>query len=167
VVIFGNRYFLFCSFTLTIMKNLQEWILLLLPALVGYGVSRACSMEADAAPLKAQPPGWVFGVVWPVLYLSIGYCWLMARRSPGMRRAVDIIFIANLISINSWIWLYNCKESKDEALWSFVPSIATAVMMIIVVGHATKSWWPAVLLAPYVAWLTFASQLNFARVTSI
>lgn len=153
------------------MKNLQEWILLLLPAVVGYGVSRVCpnvsQLEAKAAPLKAQPPGWVFGVVWPVLYLSIGLCWLLARRQSGLRRVVDVIFVLNLISINAWIWLYNCKQLKDKALWSFVPSIATAVMMIIVVGYATKSWWPAVLLAPYVAWLIFASQLNFARVTSI
>jgi tryptophan-rich sensory protein len=37
-------------------------------------------------------------------------------------------------------------------------------LTVMVVSAATESWWPAVLIVPYVAWLIFASQLNFARV---
>jgi tryptophan-rich sensory protein len=147
--------------------KLTDWIITLLPAAIGYTTSRVCpnvaQTEVVAKPLKAQPPGWVFGVVWPLLYLSIGYCWMMARKT-GMKRVVDLIFVANLVFINAWIWFYGCKDQKDKALWTFVPSIATAIMMLVVVSAATKSWWPAVLIAPYIAWLIFASQLNFARV---
>lgn len=148
------------------MIPLSEWFFVLLPMLLGFAMSRICPNvgQMETTILKAQPPGWVFGVVWPVLYLAIGIAWMLSRRNSKIRRIVDLVFIVNLVCINAWIWLYGCKQSKEKALWTFIPSIATAIMAMMVVYEATGSSWPAILLAPYVAWLIFASQLNFARV---
>jgi tryptophan-rich sensory protein len=151
------------------LKLKQDWPRLFAPMVLGFVVSRLCPdagrSDAAEAVLPAQPPGWVFGVVWPVLYLCIGVVWVLSKRS-GVK-GVDTLFLVNMICINAWIWFYGCKKDKRAGLWTFVPSIATAMVMMMLVFYATHQrygWWPAALVAPYVAWLIFASQLNFARV---
>jgi tryptophan-rich sensory protein len=139
---------------------------LLAPMAFGAVTSYICPMAGQRSePLEAQPPGWVFGVVWPALYLCIGVSWMIARQQS--KTAVDSIFLLNMLCINGWIWLNGCAEKNKFALWTFVPSIATALIAMIMVFSLTlKSygWWPSALLAPYIAWLIFASQLNFAQV---
>lgn len=139
---------------------------LLAPMAFGALASKLCPMAGrNTSPVAAQPPGWVFGVVWPILYLSIGLAWMIARRSNA--KTVDTIFLLNMLFINGWIWLNGCKKDNKLALWTFVPSIATALIaMLVVYSYTYKShgWWPAALLGPYIAWLIFASQLNFAQV---
>ena len=146
----------------------MDWIAFFAPMTAGLVMSRVCpNVGQTRAPIKAQPPGWVFGVVWPLLYLSIGLAWMLSRKVGNYARTADIIFVTNMICINAWIWFYGCKKQKDVALWTFIPSIATALIALIFVYHVTSAkhgWWPAALLAPYIAWLMFASQLSFANV---
>jgi benzodiazapine receptor len=146
----------------------SDWSRLIAPMTFGLLMSRICpnAGRGDAKVLAAQPPGFVFGIVWPILYIFIGIAWMLSKRAgvPG----ADILFLLNMVFINAWIWFYGCKNDKRTALWTFVPSIATALMLMFLVYQGTSKkygWWPAGLLAPYVAWLTFASQLSFARVS--
>lgn len=139
-----------------------DWLRLIAPMAFGFIMSRVCPRRGDPTVLAAQPPGFVFGIVWPILYAFIGVAWMLSKRAkvPG----ADILFLLNMVFINAWIWFYECKNNKKAALWTFVPSIATAMMMMFLVFQGTNKWWSAGLLAPYVAWLVFASQLSFARV---
>lgn len=143
---------------------MSNYIFLLMPQIFGAVSSLFCPIIRGVdSSSKAQPPGWVFGVVWPILYLFVGYTWMISRQYNS--KIADTLFILNMVCINLWIYLFNCKNNKVAALWTFVPSIATAIMCLMFVANVTNSWWPAALLAPYISWLIFASQLNMNIVT--
>ena len=143
---------------------MSNYLFLILPQILGLTSSLFCPMiRNNDIYSKAQPPGWVFGVVWPILYLFVGYTWMISRQHNTT--IADILFVSNMVCINLWIYLFNCRNNKVAALWTFIPSIATAIMCLMFVANATNSWWPSALLAPYISWLIFASQLNVDIVT--
>lgn len=145
--------------------NNQQYIYLVVPLIFSSIVSYICPMiRNDNVKSAGQPPGWIFGVIWPILYLFIGYTWMISRQSNST--ISDILFISNLLCINAWLFFFNCQNNKLGALWTFIPSIATSLMCLIFVSNVTSNWWPAILLAPYISWLIFASQLNMNIVTN-
>lgn len=135
------------------------YLIVILPLVLGFITSRSCPQNRNKIS-KAQPDGWVFGVVWTILYLLIGYCWMVCRGVYNYNYAVDIIFGLNMVFINLWIVLYNCKQNSKDALYTFIPSIATALMCLVICIDKC-GWYPSVLLCPYIAWLLYACQLNF------
>ena len=43
---------------------------LLYPMIIGFIVSSQCKMGKDSGKsIKFRPPGYIFGIVWPILYL--------------------------------------------------------------------------------------------------
>ena len=53
--------------------NQTDVIIFLIPLITGYFMSAICPMKKGEAGsnVPARPPGWVFGVVWPILYLLL------------------------------------------------------------------------------------------------
>ena len=81
-------------------------------------------MDNRAPKSKTAPPGYVFGIVWTILYALLGYVvarlFYMYRKSSGNNRHVILaamIFgvLAFGISIY-WVYLFGCKHKPREAL---------------------------------------------------
>ena len=63
---------------------------------------------AGLAKPSWNPPGWVFGPVWTVMYVTIGVAaWLVWRRAgfSGARTAW-VVFAAQLLLNGLWTWLF-------------------------------------------------------------
>lgn len=136
--------------------TLKEWMIVLLPNIVSYIMSMiVCPRIAPATPVPAQPPAFVFGIVWPVLYLAIGLSWLKTRS--------NIPHIALIALLNAWVYFYSCKQDARTALWLFVPIIAVAIYVLLEVSR-TKSSIATIGIAGLIGWLIFAAQLNSAQV---
>lgn len=108
------------------------------------------------------PPGWLFGPVWTALYALMGVsAWLVwrVRGFAGARTALAL-FISQLAVNALWSWLFFAWRLGGPAfaevllLWCLI--VATAVAFRSISALA------AVLLLPYLAWVTFASALTFA-----
>ena len=114
------------------------------------------------------PPGAVFGPVWTTLYLLMGIAaWLAwrARPAPGAaaarsRRAGLGLFVAQLVLNALWTWLFFAWRQGAAALgeivvlWLFI----AATMWHFGRVRPLAAW----LLAPYLAWVTFAAALTWA-----
>jgi len=106
-----------------------------------------------------NPPAWVFGPVWTVLYLCVAIAgWRTWQRS---YRGLDMqVWFAQLAA--NFIW--------SPAFFGMqLPSLA--LLVIIVMGVLTflfirLTWQPdrsaAMLMVPYLAWVTFAGLINVA-----
>ena len=144
--------------------GLLGWLSL---AFITAAIGAAASANAGAfytqlARPSWAPPGWLFGPVWSTLYAMMGVsAWLVwrARGFSGARTAL-VLFIAQLAANALWSWLFFVWREGGLAfaevllLWSLIA--ATIVLF------QRASTLAAVLLYPYLAWVTFASALTFA-----
>ena len=144
-------------------------VALLLPfVVVGIGVAATSSSLSDwYLTLKKpawNPPGWLFGPVWTVLYLMMGLSsWLVWREGPrnpaGVKQA--LIWYAVQLGLNAlWSVLFFGMRQIGVALVDIIALWITLLITII------KFWRirPAAgwLMTPYLLWVTFATALNSA-----
>lgn len=108
------------------------------------------------------PPGWIFGPVWTLLYIMMGVAaWLVWKRNGfSAAKAALLIFIGQLVLNGLWSWLFFGLHRPGLA---FVDIIALWMMIILTIIAFWRQAVPAgVLLLPYLAWVSFASALNFS-----
>lgn len=109
-----------------------------------------------------NPPNYLFGPVWTILYLLMGisfYIIWQQSPSPNKSKAV-ILFLIQFILNFCWSILF---FKNHLIFWALVEIIAMwffILLTIIVFGKLNKiaSW----LLVPYISWVSFATLLNFA-----
>lgn len=106
-----------------------------------------------------SPPGWVFGPVWTVLYLMMGFAAFLVWRERGGWTFVLTFFAIHLVLNALWSWLFFAWRS---GAWSF----ADIALLWLMIGALVVAFWrikpvAGALLVPYWAWVTFAAALNY------
>ena len=109
-----------------------------------------------------MPPGWAFGLVWPILYLLLGIALAMILAEPPSprRRNALILFFVQLVLNFAWSPIF--FAAHDITLAKYVIFVM-AVIAGAAAGQFMRLRKPAgLLLIPYLAWLIFAATLNSA-----
>lgn len=107
------------------------------------------------------PPGWLFGPVWTVLYVMMGVAaWLVWRT--GDARAALGIFAVQLALNFAWSFLFFGLKSPVMGLVCIILLWLAIAATIRAFGRNSNV--AAVLLWPYLAWVSFATALNGAIV---
>ena len=108
-----------------------------------------------------NPPDWVFGPVWTVLYILMGIAlYLIWTKGTRTRRWhwLMIVFFAQLAFNTGWSFAFFGLESPLAGLVVILPLwgliLATILLARPVSGVAS------ILLLPYLAWVSFAAVLN-------
>ena len=114
---------------------------------------------ASLAKPSWNPPNWVFGPVWTTLYVLMGVAaWLVWRRASFRGRAAGLFW--SQLALNAlWSILFFGLENPGAAFAEIV--LLWVLIAATVRDFARISRISAGLLAPYLAWVTFASALNF------
>lgn len=143
--------------------GLIAWVLLCF-AVAAFGAmfSPGSSWYAQLQKPSWNPPGWVFGPVWTMLYTMMGTAaWLVWKPEgfAGARLALTL-FLVHLIFNGAWSWIFFGLHRADLAFYE----ITVLWLLIIVTLSAfwNKNATAGALLIPYLAWVSFASILNFA-----
>ena len=107
-----------------------------------------------------NPPSWVFGPVWSALYAMMGVAaWGVWREGgwPLQKRALGW-FLAQWALNFLWTPLFFGLHRMG---WAFVEMLLlwTAIAMTITAFWRVRRW-AAILLCPYLAWVSFAAVLN-------
>jgi tryptophan-rich sensory protein len=108
-----------------------------------------------------NPPGYLFAPVWTLLYILMGIAaWLVWKRAgfAGARIAL-ILFVAQLILNGLWSWLFFGLQRPGVALIDIL--LLWGLIIATIVSFWQKSAPAGMLLLPYIAWVSFASLLNF------
>jgi len=109
-----------------------------------------------------MPPGWAFGLVWPILYVLMGVALAMVLAEPPSprRRKALILFFAQLALNFAWSPIF--FAAHDITLAKYVIFVM-AVIAAAAAGQFMRLRKVAgLLLVPYLAWLIFAATLNSA-----
>lgn len=110
-----------------------------------------------------NPPGWIFGPVWTILYILMGIALYLVWKSDADRRikSTAITFFGIQLLLNfCWSFIF---FSAGELGWAFAEIIVLWIMILATILYFGKiSKTAAWLLVPYIAWVSFASVLNYA-----
>lgn len=141
---------------------------LLLPILAGGvgGVATSKSVNTWYRTLNKpsfNPPGWIFGPVWSTLYLMMGIAHYLVLRDgaePKLARPARIFYGIQLILNTLWSLLFFGRRSPLAALVEIVFLWIAILMTIITFARVSRT--AALLLLPYLLWVSFATVLNGA-----
>ena len=110
------------------------------------------SWYVDLVKSPLNPPSFVFGIVWPILYA------LMAFVSFKSADKIWKLFIPQLILNAAWSWMFFFMHAPLLALINITILIFLNQKILVILKIESKLlFW---LYLPYVLWLTFAAFLN-------
>ena len=107
------------------------------------------------------PPDWTFGVVWPVLYVMMGISAFLIWNVGIDKRQVKVslgCFASQLILNGLWTPIFFGLHLIGLALVEIVILWAAILMTILAFWKVSKP--AALLLLPYILWVSFAVVLN-------
>lgn len=149
--------------------SLLRWVLVLVPGIVLLGFLSGTAANSGpgnpwfAALVKPDiyPPPQAFGIVWTILYVLMGVALAMvvtARGAPGRRIAI-VAFCIQLALNLAWSPLFFGAHRIVWALYLII-AIDVAVLITIILFWRVRPV-AAALLLPYLAWVMFATVLNW------
>ena len=149
--------------------SLIRWALFVIPTIMFLGfISGTISGSGEEnrwfqelVKPESQPPGWAFGVVWPILYLMVGLAFaiiLNARGAPQRGLAIGL-FLTQLLLNLFWSPLFFGQHQVTNAFYLIILIFLTALATTLAFGRVRKA--AAWLMVPYLAWLSFAAVLNY------
>ena len=150
------------------MKNwVKATISVILPQAVG--ISAALITETGESSWYQtierpawNPPGYVFGPVWTLLYLMMGWAFYLVWKSdapPQRRRSAMVLWAVQLIFNFFWTLIF---FGAHEIGWALAEIIGLWVLILLTIfAFARISKTAAWLLVPYISWVSFATLLTY------
>jgi len=109
-----------------------------------------------------NPPNWVFAPVWTSLFVLMAVAvWRIFRvpeNTPGRRLAL-ILFFTQLAMNAAWSWMFFGMQSPMLGMINIVPQLVLIAATTVVFFRLDKV--AGRCLIPLIAWVSFASVLNF------
>ena len=109
-----------------------------------------------------NPPSWIFGPVWTLLFLLMGIAFYLIWQKVDKNKLAKfamIFFVVHLAFNTLWSILFFGLQNPGLA---FIEIIILLAMIILLIEKFSKiSKQAAWLLVPYLLWVSFASILNY------
>jgi tryptophan-rich sensory protein len=148
-------------------KTLKLILCLLIPLAIGSisGIATAAGIKSWYLTLNKpffNPPNYLFGPVWTLLYLLMGISIYLILQTPktDMRKKAIIIFCVQLGLNFIWSFLFFKFQRVGIAFIEILLIWASILTMILTFYNLNKT--AALLQIPYLLWVSFASILNGA-----
>lgn len=109
-----------------------------------------------------NPPNWVFGPVWTLLYLMMGVAaglvWSRGAQGGPRNKALSL-FASQLLLNASWSLVFFGLQSPLPALFILLALLVLIALTLRAFGKVTPA--AAYLMVPYLLWVAFAGVLNY------
>jgi benzodiazapine receptor len=108
-----------------------------------------------------NPPDWIFGPVWTMLYILMAVAAWLVWRPAGIASAATplMLFAVQLVLNIAWSWIF---FGLHQPGWAF----GEIVLLWLAIVATTAAFFRSSKIAgwmmlPYLAWVSFAAVLNF------
>ena len=137
----------------------------LLAAFAAGAVGAVASVDAPSFYAQLSKPSWappasVFGPVWSALYALMGVAAWLVWRLPGSKGVALGLFGAQLCANALWSWLFFSWHQGALA------AVEVLVLLVLIAATIVAFWrgsrLAALLLVPYLLWVSFASALTWS-----
>ena len=116
---------------------------------------------ADMYKPPLAPPGWIFPIVWTILYILMGIAAWRIYESPNSDKRLALSLYSNQLLLNI-VWpllFFNLKIYFFAFAWLL---LLWLVLYLTLRQFAMLDQKAGLLLTPYLVWVTFAGYLNLA-----
>ena len=142
---------------LKVLNSPNDSLRLFFAMILGYIVSMNCKMgKGSGNNVKFRPPSYLFGIVWPILYILLGISWINSYKG---NKNIDLLFITLSSLLAIWIIVYSCMRDKKNAIFILLLILLSIVYLMILIPQKSKLY-----LAPLLVWILFATFLNTTEV---
>lgn len=142
-------------------KMLKNLFYLFFPLICGSIIGLLTSSFIDYNTLikpPLSPPGYIFGIVWPILYLLMGISYYLLKKDNYDTQKESIIYYSQLFVNLLWsIFFFVLKWRLFTVFWTIL-LLGLVIYMIILFFKKNKV--SAYLNIPYLIWLIFATYLS-------
>jgi benzodiazapine receptor len=131
-------------------------------ALGGLASMNAAGFYGQLVQPSWAPPAWLFGPVWSLLFVLMGISAWLVWREYGFRGASTALklYAIQLLANALWTWLFFAWQLGALAL------LEIGVLWLLIAATIVSFWRlnriAALLLLPYLTWVSFAAALNFS-----
>jgi len=145
-------------------KYLKLFVSLLLPQIAGglgafFTLSSVQSWYLTLNKPSWNPPSWLFGPVWTTLYVLMGIaCFLIWKSEHPRKKQVLTLYFLQLFLNSLWSPAFFGAQNPMLGILVIVPMWASILACIIFFRKINT--WAAVLMIPYLLWVSFATVLN-------
>lgn len=161
---------IYWNYELRIMNkiNIKRLIIsLILPQLAGlvgsfFTIPAISSWYLNLEKPSFSPPNWIFGPAWVTLYLLMGIsAYLVWQKIDENQKAKKSLwfFCIHLIFNASWSLMFFGLKSPGLGLINII--IIWLLIIVLIIKFWKINRWSSYLLIPYLAWVSFASLLNY------
>ncbi|NVE94201.1 TspO/MBR family protein [Altererythrobacter lutimaris] len=147
--------------------SFMRWSLFTVPLIVllGYFGGQAGSPDTfwfrSLVKPDIFPPPAAFGIVWTILYVMIGFALALVASAWGAKgRAIALILFAIQLVLNlSWTYAFFGMQSIENGLIVIGTLCGFLIATVIAFWRVRRA--AALLMLPYLAWVLFATFLNY------
>jgi len=137
--------------------NKYDLLRLFYPMIAGFVVSKFCKMEKSGITVKFRPPGYVFGIVWPILYILLGLSWI--NSNPSSNKKIELLYFVLSSLLAYWIVVYACQKNKLNAVFIMLAIILNIGILMVQIPKKSQLY-----LVPLGIWLLFALLISTTEI---
>jgi len=149
-----------------------RWALFLVPLVVLIGFAAGQLGGPDTAWFAGlnkpaiYPPPAAFGIVWTVLFVLIGCALALVASAWGAagRGLALIAFGVHFLPTQAWTAVFFGMQDMQAGLMVLGYGVASLAIAVALIWRVRRN--AALLLLPYLAWLCFASALNYTFIAA-
>ena len=147
------------------IKKDELGISILIPLAIGAISGFLTNNAMEAFRMKKQPPlsppGWLFPVVWTILYILMGVAsYIIYQKSKGTDEGKTALRFYGIQLFFNFFWsvfFFNLEWYLFALIW-LLALLVFIIITAIKFGKIDKT--AAYLMIPYILWVTFAGYLN-------
>jgi tryptophan-rich sensory protein len=128
-----------------------------LSALISGGSFSAFYQALEKPPFA--PPGWLFPVVWGILYALMGASAYLIQSSGDPRRKAALLIYGSQLFVN-FLWSPVFFRLKSLGGAAFIVSVLLILIITMIVSFSRIRKAAAVLNIPYLLWAAYATYLT-------
>ena len=129
-------------------------------ALIGFLIRNDMAFYDSLTRPAFAPPGWLFPIMWSILYIAMARSvWLVWRAEAPPRAGLVTLYFVQLAVNLAWPVIFFTLKALGLAFWWLILLWGLVIWMMAAFFRWSKvAGW---LLTPYLAWTTFAAVLSF------
>lgn len=137
-------------------------VLALVTALVGSTITVLDDWYYGLLQPDWAPPGYMFGVIWTAIFALIAIAGVIGWKAAPTKRDSEIML--GLFALNGflnllWSFIFFRMHRPDLAFYELIALWLSIAALIFFCGRFSKG--AALLLVPYLVWVTIAGLLNY------
>ncbi len=147
-------------------SNLTKWLALIAAFVITFAFSAIGAQFTPGEWYRTlekpffNPPNWIFGPVWTILYAAMAVAaWIVWREQGRVNVAKALAaYGVQLVLNTAWSWLFFGRHHIGLALVDIALLWFAIIATMLLFWRVTRT--AAMLLVPYLMWVSFAALLN-------